>query len=99
MPEKTGNNKGKRGLMLLAKMLLAAAINIAGVFVIAKVFPLPQGQGLAYVAHPFFALVFGLLAAAAYFIGAWVRPLFEKRAFLLAIAASWLVSLLIFVSS
>ena len=96
MSEGAGNNKGKRGLLLLAKMLLVAALNVGSVFLVARLLPLPKGQGLAYVAHPFFALVFGLLVAVAYFILSWIWPMHERWLFIGALIASALISLLIF---
>lgn len=95
MTENT-ENKGKRGLLLFAKMLLIAALNIGGVFLAAKLLPLPKGEGLAYVAHPFFALVFGLLAAVVYFILSWIWPVYERKLLIGALVASLLISLLIF---
>jgi hypothetical protein len=96
MTENTGNNNAKRGLMLFAKMLMVAALNIGGVFVVARLLPLPKGQGFAYVAHPFFALAFGLLAAVAYFILSWIWQKYERRLLIGALVASGLFSLLIF---
>lgn len=96
MAENKENSTAKRGLMLLAKMLVVALLNIGGVFLVARLLPLPKGQGLAYVAHPFFALAFGLLAAVAYFILSWIWPGYERRLWIGALAASLLISLLIF---
>lgn len=96
MTAKNPKSKSRFGLMLLLKMLLVVAINIAGVFVMAKTFPLPKGQGLAYVAHPFFALVGGALAGVAYFVLSWVWKSRELLLLFLAIVASWFFSFLIF---
>lgn len=96
MPEESNPSSGKRALILLLKLVLVAAINLIGVFVMAKLFPLPKGQGLAYVAHPFFALMGGLFTAVVYFILSWMRPRYERILLVAAIAISWLISLLIF---
>lgn len=99
MPETSPPKSGKRVLILLLKLVLVAAINLIGVFVIAKLLPLPKGQGLAYVAHPFFALVAGMLSAVAYFILSWIWPQHERTLLAAAIGISWLISFLIFATA
>jgi len=56
------------GIILKAILLLVIEVGI--MLLIGQLFPLPKGQGLQYVAHPFWALVFSLLSVIPYALGA-----------------------------
>ena len=62
---------------ILKHFLLAVLLFICGfgiMFVVARIFPLPKGQGLAYVAHPLWGLAGILLTSVVYVIGVNSRP-------------------------
>ena len=47
----------KHWIRTIITLVIVAALGIAGIFAAAWLWPLPQGQGFAFVAHPFFALI------------------------------------------
>ena len=96
-PHKASNTPSL-GLRLL-KALLVLLLSFGGLLLIAKLFPLPKGMGLQYVAHPFWAMVGIVLATIGYLISAFVRPLSESKSFWIALIASLGWSLLIFTSA
>ncbi len=88
--------KLQRIVRTMIALVLVTALGIAGVFAAAWLWPLPKGQGLAYVAHPFYALV-GCGAAA---IGAAVASIVYPDQWLWwtagGLALTWCISALIF---
>lgn len=86
-------------LRALLVFLLVAGLGVAGLFAVAQWWPLPKGQGLAYVAHPFWALIGAGGAALVALLGCLTQP---QRWYMWLIAttgASWLISALIFLSA
>lgn len=83
----------------LLKGLIVLLLSIGGLFLIARLFPLPKGMGLQYVAHPVWALGGAALATLGYLIAAFARPIYEAKAFWMALLASLGFSLLIFTSA
>ena len=86
----------KRFGILFLKGIGILAINIGLLFIIAKIFPLPKGQGFQYVAHPLWALIFGLIAAVGFILVAFFTKNSEWKVFLTAVVCSGLISLYIF---
>ncbi|MEO0468743.1 MAG: hypothetical protein AAF206_03910 [Bacteroidota bacterium] len=61
----------------LKSFFLAVLLSVCGfgiMLMIAKAFPLPRGQGLAYVAHPIWGLAGIGLTALVYLLGVNRRP-------------------------
>lgn len=85
-----------RGVIIL---VVVTVLGIAGIYVSAWLWPLLRGQGFAYVAHPFFALVGCGVGA----IGAAVASIFypNHSGWWLAVglALTWGISALIFVAA
>lgn len=86
----------KRLGLLFLKGIGILAINIGLLFVIAKIFPLPKGQGFQYVAHPLWAIIFGIVSAVGFVLIAFFTNNNERNVFIGAIAGSGLISLFIF---
>ncbi|MEM7369224.1 MAG: hypothetical protein AAF587_11540 [Bacteroidota bacterium] len=86
------------GIRLL-KALLVLLLSLGGLFLISRIFPLPRGMGLQYVAHPLYALGGIVLATVGYLITAFVKPVNETKAFWISLTASLGFSLLIFTSA
>ena len=83
------------GWVILKTVLLLVG-TILGVFLAARLFPLPKGQGLAYVAHPFLALAGGGILSVVYLILGLAKSPGENKVFWwgLGISLGW--SLLVF---
>ena len=83
---------------IVLKAILLLVLEVGTLMLIGRLFPLPKGQGLQYVAHPFWALVFSLLSVIIYGIGAGRNPKQQWIWFLGAFAASSAIHLLIFLN-
>ncbi|MEZ4773417.1 MAG: hypothetical protein R3D00_09575 [Bacteroidia bacterium] len=83
-------------LIRLGKTALVILVSLGTLFLIAKIFPLPKNQGLAYVAHPLYALGGNLLAGIVYFILSSTRRFPDNWLFWICVGGSGLLSLVIF---
>ncbi|MEM7658802.1 MAG: hypothetical protein AAF399_21945 [Bacteroidota bacterium] len=81
---------------VILKMILLLIATIMGVFLAAKLFPLPKGQGLAYVAHPFFALAGGGIISVVYLILGLTKSPGENKVFWWGLGISLAWSMLVF---
>jgi hypothetical protein len=83
----------------MTTFVIVAALGIAGIFVAAWLWPLPQGQGFAFVAHPFFALIgcgvaaLGAAVASIFYADQWVWCLIG------GVGVTWTISSLIFLTA
>ncbi|MEL6650167.1 MAG: hypothetical protein AAFQ87_05095 [Bacteroidota bacterium] len=84
------------GIALLALLLLI--LEFGSLLLVGKLFPLPKGQGLQYVAHPFWALVGSCLTVIAFVVMMARQPDRRWRWFIGAFLLSLLIHLLIFVN-
>jgi len=78
------------------KTFLLLVAGIAGLMLIGRLFPLPKMQGLAYVAHPAFALGGVALAGLVYLLLGLLKSPGEGKAFWWGLGASLLWSLTVF---
>lgn len=83
-------------LLHLGKTVLVIVLSFGILFLVAKIFPLPKNQGLAYVAHPFYALGGNLLAGIVYFVLSVSKRFSDNWLFWICVGGSGLLSLLIF---
>lgn len=86
-------------LQVIIGFVIVNAAGIAGIFFSAWMWPLPRGQGFAYVAHPVFALG-GCLAAA--FVASLFGFFYPERWFVamaVGIILTWVVTSSIFLSA
>ncbi|RMG72894.1 MAG: hypothetical protein D6722_04560 [Bacteroidetes bacterium] len=81
---------------MVLKTLVLLVLGIAGVFLAARLFPLPKGQGLAYVAHPFLALMGGVVTGIVYLIVGLAKVKAENQVFWGGLLASLAWSLAVF---
>lgn len=86
-------------LRALGVFLLVAVGAVVGLWAVARLWPLPKGQGLAYVAHPFWALIGGGLSAVGALIACLKQPARWGWWLAGALALTWGISALIFLSA
>ncbi|MEL7531023.1 MAG: hypothetical protein AAFN10_06935 [Bacteroidota bacterium] len=84
------------GIILKAFLLLLLEIGL--LILISRLFPLPKGQGLQYVAHPFWALIFSLLSVIIYGVAAGRKASQQWIWFFSALGLSTAIHLLIFLN-
>ncbi len=89
----------QRILKAMLILILVAGLGFGGVFAAAWMWPLPKGQGLAYVAHPFLALIGCAVAAIAAAVAGVFYP--EQWGWCLAggLALTWSISAMIFMTA
>lgn len=85
----------RRILISLGGMLLVAVMAFLGLMLLAWVWPLPRGQGLAYAAHAVLALGGGAVSALGFLIANLVQPQRSRKWLIIAIVVAWTISVCI----
>lgn len=85
----------RRILISVGGMLLVAVAAFLGLMLLAWVWPLPKGQGLAYAAHAVLALGGGAISALGFLIANLIKPESSRKWLLMAITIAWAISLFI----
>lgn len=85
----------RRILISVGGMLLVAVAAFLGLMLLAWIWPLPKGQGLAYAAHAVLALGGGAVSALGFLVANLVKPQDSQKWLIMAIAVAWAISVFI----